>query len=125
MKKRIKLRVEDCYELEGDYQNQFLGNEVFPKPKYKKLKPSKRTVNKVHYNDVYILEPNHYYYVNFNVNYKKEFEGVLYYIELSENCLLNGLISVIGENEDKLYLFNASQNVIYIQKGAPVAEVRL
>lgn len=125
MRERIKLRVEDCYELEGDYQNQFLGNEVFPKPKYKKLKSSKRTVNKVHYNDVYILEPNHYYYVSFSVSYKKEFEGVLYYIKLSENCLLNGLISVMGENEDKLYLFNASQNVIYIQKGAPVAEVRL
>ena len=125
MRERIKLRVENCYELEGDYQNQFLGNEVFPQPKYKKLKPSKRTVNKVHYDDVYILEPNHYYYVSFNVSYKKEFEGVLYYIKLSENCLLNGLISVMGENEDKLYLFNASQNVIYIQKGAPVAEVRL
>ena len=38
----MKITVNDCYELEGDYQNQFLGIEVFPKPKYKKLKKAER-----------------------------------------------------------------------------------
>ena len=40
----MKITVNECYELEGDYQNQFLGIEVFPKPKYKKLKGAERSV---------------------------------------------------------------------------------
>ena len=68
----MKITVNDCYELEGDYQNQFLGIEVFPKPKYKKLKKAERSVNNVHYDNVYILEPRHYYYVIFNEDISQE-----------------------------------------------------
>lgn len=109
----MKIKVNECYELEGDYQNQFLGNEVFPRPKYKKIKSAERTVNKVHYDDVYILEPLHYYYVTFEEDISDE-KLSFYFIE---HLYLNGLIFSFDSSQNKMYLFNASQNIIYLQKG--------
>ena len=113
----MKVTVNECYELEGDYQNQFLGNEVFPRPKYKKVKAAERTVNKVHYDDVYILEPLHYYYVTFC----EDIDG---FDTLSINYYFsnNGLI-LTSTGRKKIFIFNASQNIIYLQKGTPIGEV--
>jgi hypothetical protein len=114
----MKITVNDCYELEGDYQNQFLGIEVFPKPKYKKLKGAERSVNKVHYDDVYILEPQHYYYVTFN----EEIDERESFIRPNLYLFQNGLLFSFSSEENKMYLFNASQNIIYLQKGVSIGE---
>lgn len=117
----MKIIVDECYELNGDYQNQFLGKEVFPKPKYTKLKPAERTVHSVHYEDVYILEPLHYYYVTLN----DEVKGLNNFFKIQNPFLENGLIIEISIKENKIYLFNASQNIIYLQKGSTIGEVVL
>ena len=111
----MKLTVNECFELDTDYQSQFLGKEVFPEPNYKKLKVVERSVNKVHYENIYLLEPQHYYYVTF----KENFEGLQ--VKLNTPLLQNGL--VVSVLDEKMYLFNASQNIIYLQKGVSIAEV--
>ena len=116
IKDYIKLTIEDCYKLNTDYQNQFLGNEVFPEPHYEKVLLSERTVNKIRYKNVYILEPNHYYYVTFQEDiYDKNF-----YI-MNKAVFMNGLMGQLGE--DKVFLYNASQNMVYLQKGTKIGEV--
>lgn len=114
----MKVTVKECYELEGDYQNQFLGIEVFPKPKYRKLKEAERSVNKVHYDNVYILEPLHYYYVTFN----EEFNQEDYFLHPNLHLFQNGLLFSLSSDENKMYLFNASQNIVYLQKGVSIGE---
>lgn len=113
----MKITVNECYELEGDYQNQFLGKEVFPKPKYKKLKAAERSVNKVHYNDVYILEPSHYYYVTFNEDLEQK-----YSLNIHSPYFENGLLISLELDKNRMFIFNASQNMIYLQKGSYVGE---
>lgn len=111
----MKLTVNECFKLNTDYQNQFLGKEVFPEPVYDKLKVVERTVNKIHYEDIYLLEPQHYYYITF----KEDVKGLL--IKINASLIKNGLVvSIIDE---KMFLFNASQNIIYLQKGSNIAEV--
>lgn len=117
----MKITVNECYQLLGDYQNQFLGVEVFPKPKYKRLNPSERTVNKVHYNDVYILEPLHYYYVNFNEKID-EIDGMSV-LKTNNSFAENGLLMYLSSEESRMYLFNTSQNIVYLQKGVKLGEV--
>lgn len=112
----MKVTVNECYELEGDYQNQFIGNEVYPKPKYKKVRAAERTVNKVHYNDVFILQPLHYYCITINEDISDEKEFFI-----NPFVIKNGLIS--SNFEGKIFLFNASQNIIYLQKNAKIGEV--
>lgn len=120
----MKITVNECYELEGDYQNQFLGNEVFPKPKYKKVRAAERTVNKVHYNDVYILEPLHYYYVTFNEKIEElDIDEENYMIKIQAPFYENGLFISLNLSQGRLYLFNASQNIIYLQKKTKIGEV--
>ena len=122
----MKVSVNECYELDGDYQNQFLGDEVFPQPKYKKVKLSERTVNKVHYNDVYILEPLHYYYVTFDVDILKlKEDDEMHYMKTSEHFAINALLMHLDAQNNRMFLFNASQNIIYVQKGTVIGEVVL
>lgn len=122
----MKVSVDECYELDGDYQNQFLGDEVFPQPKYKKVKLSERTVNKVHYNDVYILEPLHYYYVTFDVDILKlKEDDEMHYMKTSEHFAINALLMHLDAQNNRMFLFNASQNIIYVQKGTVIGEVVL
>lgn len=116
----MKITVNECYELDGDYQNQFLGNEVFPKPKYKKVKPAERSVNSVHYNDVYILEPLHYYYVTFNEDTKELND---FSLDIQSPFYENGLFMSLSAEQGRMYLFNASQNIIYLQKKTKIGEV--
>ena len=106
--------------LVGFYQNLFLGREVLPNPSYKKLRLSERSFNKVHYNDIYILEPLHYYYVDLNENIS-EYES----IKAERAFFENGLFININKQQNKIYIFNASQNIIYLQKGANIGEAFL
>lgn len=115
----MKILIDECYELEGDYQNQFLGNEVFPRAKYKKLQLSERTINKVHYNDIYILEPSHYYYVTLD----KKISVFSKFFNVENAFYENGLLLSLDEKNNRVYLFNGSQNFIYLQKGTKIGEV--
>lgn len=116
----MKITVKDCYELDEDYQNLFLGREVLPNPSYKKLRLSERSFNKVHYNDIYILEPLHYYYIDLNENIS-ECES----IEAEKAFFENGLFININKQQNKIYIFNASQNIVYLQKGTKIGEAFL
>lgn len=117
----MNVTINECYELDSDYQNQFLGIEVFPEPNYKKLKVAERSVNKVHYKDVYILEPSHYYYVTFNEKLSS-LNGISA-LKINKKFYLNGLIFSLDYDKDRIFIFNASQNIIYIQKGTKIGEV--
>lgn len=117
---KMNITVDECYELKGDYQNQFLGKEVFPEPSYKKIKLSERSINQVHYNDVYILEPLHYYYVTF-----KEKIDKTNLLEIQKAFYFNGILMELDFDNNKIYLFNASQNIIYLQKGVVIGKVIL
>ena len=109
-----KITLNECYELDTDYQVQFLGNEVFPKPRYIKINLSERTINQVHYDDVYVIEPGHYYYITFNEKIVSDTFYTL--IPLSEN----GIIFNVASNEDRMYLFNGSKNIVYLQKNMTI-----
>lgn len=118
----MKFFIDECYELEGDFQNQFLGNEVFPQPNYKKMRLSKRTINNVRYNDIYILESLHYYYVTLDKNIE---DLDINKIEISNHYANNGLLTYLDIKKNKMFIFNASQNFVCLQKGTIIGEVVL
>lgn len=115
----MRITVKDCYVLNDDFQNQFIGREIFPEPGYDKMRLSERTVNQVHYDNVYILEPGRFYYVTFNENMTSEY----YNIHIGKYFIKNGLVVRLESTENKLFLYNASQNIIYLQQGAIIGKV--
>ena len=120
----MKITVDKCFKLDTDLQTQFLGNEVFPKPKYIRVDFVKRTINQVYYEDIYLLEPLSYYCITFE-------EDISSYNEDSKTHLIktnhmfqeNGLLFQFNMKEKKIFLFNSSQNIIYLQKGTKIGEV--
>lgn len=116
----MKITVKDCYHLNNDFQNQFISSEVLPEPDYVKLKLAERTVHKVHYRDVYILEPKQYYKITFNENFKN-IEELKCIVQINEALSKNGIIYSFCENI--LYLFNASDNQIFLRKGTILGRI--
>jgi len=115
----IKLRVKDVYKLRDDYDNIFINNTANYTANYDKVQLSSRTVNKTHYDDVFVIEPNSYYYI--------ELKSQLHILGgmIDENDFIkvlreSGLILQFDKKNCRLYLYNANQNVIYIQEGAVI-----
>ena len=111
----MNLTVQDCYWLNNDFQNQFISSEVKPKPNYIKLKLAERNVHKIHYKDVFILEPKQFYKICF----KEKIDDVKK-VEFDEALLENGLLYLF--KKEILYLFNASDNQIFLRKGTVLGE---
>ena len=122
----MNITINECFELNEDFQNQFLGNGIFPEPKYTKLRLSERTVKKIHYKDVYLLKSFGYYYVTFNEDISEmSKEEKRYILSFNAPFSLNGLLLSLDAGNNRLFLFNATQNVIYLQKGTKIGEVKL
>ncbi len=115
----MKVTVKDCFVLSDDFQNQFLGKDVLPEPTYEKLALSKRTAHQIRYENVFILEPHRFYYVTFNETMASEY----YNIHVVKHFIKNGLIVRLESTENKLYIYNASHNIVYLQQGTKIGEV--
>lgn len=122
----MNITVNECFELNEDFQNQFIGNGIFPEPKYTKMRLSERTVKKIHYKDVYILKSFGYYYITFNEDISGQAEEKkTYVLSFTAPFALNGILLSLDAKKNRLFLFNATQNVIYLQKGTKIGEVKI
>lgn len=114
----MKITIKNCYNLDTDLQTQFIGNEVHPKPKYVQANLVKRTINQVYYEDIYLLEPFHYYYINLNENIEK-----YNIVKIHNSFQENGLLTNIDKKNSRIFIFNSSENIVYLQKNAKIGEV--
>lgn len=117
----IKLRVKDVYKLSDDYDNIFINNTANYTANYDKVQLSSRTVNKTHYDDVFVIEPNSYYYIDF----ESQVNVFVSIMRIDEDDFIkvlreSGLILQFDKENRRLYLYNTNQNVIYIQEGAVI-----
>ena len=127
------MRVKRVYKLSSDYQEMFINNASQTITKYDEVALSQRTIHKDYYDDIYILEPSQYYKIDFD--YKNVRDKVL---ELYQH--MNGEISdlrtpfinfnykikdklmdcglIISNINEYVYLYNASDNMVFLQKDA-------
>lgn len=113
----MKIVVEKIFELEEDFQNIFISKSgIHVRPKYKELRLSSRTINEVYYEDLYIIEPKKYYYIEFTDDYK--YDNTIIETEIFSEC---GIITLVS-TDNRLYLYNATMNIQYIQKGMEIGE---
>lgn len=119
----MSLTVKNVFELEDDYQNIFIAKSgIHVPPKVKQLKLAERTVNNVRYYDVYILEPQKYYRVNFNEEVDEDSKGKV--LQIDNIYGMMGLIVVFHTHDNCCYIFNTTRNVIYLQQGAHIGTLR-
>lgn len=107
----MKMVVGKIFALDEDYQEPFLQNGAETHVKYTQLKFSERTIHNSHHTDIYVLEPMRYYYIEFlndvsKTNYRYSFNSRLF---------KSGLIIREDFINNRVYVFNASSNLIYIK----------
>lgn len=123
----IKLTVKNCYKLKEDFENVFISKSgINVTPNYDQLKLASRSISSTRYEDVYIIEPNCYYYLDFEEDISsfaiKKYNKMSVF--KSDNDLYKvGLLMALVSEENRLYIYNATQNIIYIEKGAIIGEV--
>lgn len=115
----IKLRIKDVYKLRDDYDNIFINNTANYTANYDKVQLSSRTVNKTHYDDVFVIEPNSYYYIDLK-SQLHILGGMIDENDFIKVLRESGLILQFDKKNCRLYLYNTNQNVIYIQEGAVI-----
>lgn len=107
------VRVSKIYKLNEDYENIFINNTANYKAHYDLVPLSSRTINKIHYDDIFVIEPGCYYYIELNSDYISLFSEDDFRNVFKES----GMIIQLDKDLNRLYLFNANKNLIYIQKG--------
>lgn len=124
----MKLTVKDCYKVRDDFENVFISkSEIHVLPKYDQLKLASRSVSSTRYDDVYIIEPKSYYYIELNEyidiesnDYIDQKHGI---ISIDDSYYNAGLIISSISHGKRMYVYNATENIIYIEKGAKVGEL--
>lgn len=122
----MKLTVDKVMEIEDDFQEIFLAKSgIHVRPRFKELRTSQRSIGDTKYTDLYIIEPNKYYCISFKESlaaYNKDDE-VYHYLRTEKIFTECGLLTAWLPREEKLYIYNVSNNIIYIQEGMKVGEV--
>ena len=121
----MNLTVKNCYKIRDDFENVFISqNGINIVPKYDRMKLASRSVSSTRYDDVFIIEPNCYYYIEFKedlaatVNNEK-----VQVLNVVDDLYEIGLIMSLVAGKNRIYLYNATQNIIYIEQGAKIGEV--
>lgn len=121
---KVQFSVKEVYKLSSDYKNIFINNTANFTPEYDLVQLSSRTVNKSHYDDIFILEPNSYYRIDFNEKHLLS-KGIVNTIDFDSILIDSGLILQYDYKKPCLYVFNANQNMIYLQKGAILLKIEV
>lgn len=103
----MKLTVKHVFKLSDDYSDVFINKGFSVHCKYTQIHLSSRAINKTYYEDIYILEPNCYYYITFY----EETQNPEFIPDLAES----GLIYHFDEEQQRLYVYNCNENMIYLQ----------
>lgn len=107
----MKLRVKEVFKLSNDYNEIFINNGFKANNKYHQVQLSSRIINKVQHDDIYILEPHCYYYITF---YEKLYDTAVLFEYISDLAEA-GLIYNYNEEQQRLYVYNCNENMVYLQ----------
>lgn len=105
----MKMILGEVYVLDSDFQEPLLQTGAQTHVKYTKLNFSERVINQTRFEDIYVLESGRYYFITF----KNEIKGDKYLIE--DKLFASGLIVQMDIKNNKMYLYNASDNLIYLK----------
>lgn len=123
----INLTVKNCYKIRNDFENVFISKSgINVKPKYDRLKLASRSISSTRYEDVYIIEPESYYYLDFEEDvsqFAMKKNNKMGLLNTKNDLYEIGLLMSFVAEKNRLYIYNTTKNIIYIEKGAIIGEV--
>lgn len=107
----MKLTVKNVFKLDDDYDEIFINRATHTKGRFTQIQMSSRTIKKIQYDDIYMLEPHCMYYITFY----EEFDADILLYSFVSDLLESGLIYNYDISQHKLYVYNCNENIIYLQ----------
>lgn len=123
------MRIDSIHKLSDDYQEIFINNASKTYIKYEPLLLSSRTINKDPHDDIFLLEPHKFYKIIFKMYTidGKYFDDENHIITFNFNNKFMGTSLIQPQDnfdikEKAIYIYNAGENIIMIQKNLVIGE---
>lgn len=113
---KIKLSVDKVFKLTSDYEDVFINNIANTKAHFEEVMLSNKTINKIHYDDVFAFEPQTYYYIQFDKDITIDVKWI------NSSLLHSGLMFQYDDSNNRLFVYNCNDNIVYIKKGAVIID---
>lgn len=121
----MNITIDSIFELEDDFQDIFLSKSgIHVRPQFKELRLATRSIGDTKYNDLYIIQPDKYYRIDFKEDMSSYNEDdTLHYLKSQDVFYDCGILTFWQPRNARLYIYNASSNIVYIQKGMKIGEL--
>ena len=121
----MNITIDSIFELEDDFQDIFLSKSgIHVRPQFKELRLATRSIGDTKYNDLYIIQPDKYYRIDFKEDMSSYNEDdTLHYLKSQDVFYDCGILTFWQPRNARLYIYNASSNIAYIQKGMKIGEL--
>ena len=116
----MKVVFNGVFKIDEEYQEILIDKDNFGSIKYIQVFPQRQSINSLVYDDVYVLEPLGYYRITLDDDCLSD--NVEKFTP-SERLLKAGLI--VSQIVDKsIYIYNTTQNHIFLRSNAILGEVQ-
>ena len=111
----MDIQIDRLYELKDDLFESLIGDRSTT-PNYDEVYTSKRVIAGIE-EDVFVLRPKTFYEMSLS-----HIPSDYVYVELSPLILVSGIVATFCRKTKSIYLYNCSNNTVYIQKDCVVGE---
>lgn len=116
----MKVFFNGVFKIDEEYQEILIDKDNFGSIKYIQVFPQRQSINSLVYDDVYVLEPLGYYRITLEDD---RLPNNIEKFTPSDRLLRAGLI--VSQIVDKsVYIYNTTQNHIFLRSNAILGEVQ-
>lgn len=116
----MKIYFDKIFKLNQEYTEILIDENNFHQAKYEEIRPQTTNISGITYDDVFILETKTYYMIEI----KNKLPNDLHTFNPAKALSFNGLLfSNLYEKDNCIYLYNPTENSIYIRQNAIIGEV--
>ena len=115
----MKIFLKEIYQLDTEYQEILIDEDSFKNVQYVPVSTQKQYINGLLYEDIYVLEPLTYYKIKIK-------EHISYHGSVfipNYRLLESGMIVSFCKQELTVFVYNTTQNHIFLKKDVMIGEV--
>ena len=116
----MKVFFDKIFQLSEGFQEILIDENEYERAAYNVVSKTKQSINGIVYEDVFVLQPLSYFEVKLRKNTPHSFNT----FQPSFRMLQAGLIiSDINRDHMSVFIYNSTQNYVYIRENAIIGEI--
>ena len=116
----MKVFLEKIFKIDDDYQEILIDENNFSSVQLLQVFPRRESFKGLVYDDIYTIEPHSYYEILLKENTPSDFMNFNLHFKLLEAGLI---FSGISKKTRSVYIYNPTDNHIFIRPNAIIGEI--